>query len=85
MPRGAAAAGAAGGLGLGQRVYLQLHGGLRDEENLALLPPKNTLSWFGLDVDVTLGRHWYLLFSVERPDGDLEEIDQYYSTLSYRF
>jgi hypothetical protein len=73
------------GVNLGQRIYLQLFGGVRDEDNLAFVPPENTLHWYGLDVDFNLGRHWYLLISAERTDGDLEEIDQYYSTASYRF
>ena len=73
------------GLELGRRVYLQAYGGVRDEENLALLPADNTLSWFGLDLELALARPWYLLLSAERTDGDFEEVDQYYANVSYRF
>ena len=41
--------------------------------------------WYGLDLDVFLGRRWFLLLSAERTDGDFEEVDQYYTRLSYRF
>jgi hypothetical protein len=73
------------GTNLGRRVYLQLYGGLRDEENLNLVPADNTLAWYGLDVDVDLGRRVYAVLTAERTDGDFEEIDQYYVNLSYRF
>lgn len=73
------------GVELGRRTHLRLGGGVRDEDDLAALIFGNRLTWYGFDVDLALGRHWYLIFSAERTDGDLEEVDQLYSTLTYRF
>lgn len=66
-------------------LQLTLSGGRREEDNLVTLPLQNTIDWYGLAADIALGRRWYLLLEAERTDGDLEQVDQYYTTLSYRF
>lgn len=73
------------GVDLGPAVALQLTGGLRDEENLLNGFFDERVTWFGADLDVSLGRHWYLILSAERTDGDLEQVDQLYTSLTYRF
>ena len=68
-----------------RRLRLELQGGLRDETLLRAIPVEGTLVWYGLDLEVALGRHWYLYLSGERTDGEVEEYDQIYTTVSYRF
>jgi hypothetical protein len=73
------------GIALSSRVYLQAVGGLRTEEDLLGIDIDNDVSWYGIDLDIGLGRRWYLVISAERTDGQLEQIDQLYTSLSYRF
>jgi len=73
------------GLQLGRQVRLAIRGGLREDLNLNRTLANNSVNWYGLDLDFSLGRHWYLLLDVERTQGDFEDTDQFYSTLSYRF
>jgi hypothetical protein len=73
------------GFDLSRQARLSLVAGRRDEDNLTTIPETSALNWYGLDLDVQLGRRWYLTLSGERTDGDLEEVDQYYATASYRF
>lgn len=70
---------------IGQRVGLSLQGGLRDEDSNIENGPDTQLGWYGVDLDVTLGRHWLYLVSVERNEGDDEGSWQLYTALSYRF
>jgi len=69
--------------GLAPGVYAVIGGGQRDESGVAGVPAN--LTWYGVDIDVTLGRHWYLLLAGERTDGDFEDDQQFYSTLSFQF
>jgi len=73
------------GLDVGRNVGVQFSGGVRDETNLSYEVFDDTMTWFGVDVDVNLGRRWFLIFSGERTDGDFEEVDQFFTRLSYRF
>lgn len=66
-------------------THLTFSAGHREEDNLITVPLENAVDWYGVAADIALGRRWYLLVEVERTDGDLEEVDQYYTTLSYRF
>jgi hypothetical protein len=73
------------GVDLGRNVGLSLTGGLRDETNLSYDVFDDTMNWFGIDLDVNLGRRWLLILSGERTSGDFEETDQFFTRLSYRF
>ncbi len=73
------------GVDVGSHVHLSVGGGTRREDNLQTIPLQSSVNWYGIDADLTLGRSWYLLFSAERTDGDFEEIDQFYASLTYRF
>lgn len=73
------------GTNLGRRVRLQVGGGLRDEIPVGLLVTPSNLTWISADLDVNLGRHWYLLLAAERTTSEIEEAQQYYSSLTYRF
>jgi hypothetical protein len=73
------------GTDLGGRVRLELSGGVREEENLVTIPLDNRVQWIDLDLELDLGQHWYWLLSGERTDGDLEQIDQIYTSLNFHF
>jgi hypothetical protein len=72
-------------LDLGMRVRLGFQGGVRDDEWLMDDELSDTVTWYGIDLDVSLARRLYLTLSAERSDGDFEEVDQLYLTLAYRF
>jgi hypothetical protein len=48
-------------------------------------PTDRTITWVGADLDLNLGRRWYLNGSVSHEAGSLERNDQVYGGLSYRF
>lgn len=73
------------GITLGSRYNLALSAGLRDETGRGGLQLDNQTTWVGLELAVDLGSRWYLLLSVERNDGDLDNNDQGYVSLTYRF
>jgi hypothetical protein len=73
------------GIDVGSRTRVSVGGGTRREDHLQTIPLQSTVNWYGLDVDLALGKSWYLLFSGERTDGDLEQVDQFYSGVTYRF
>jgi hypothetical protein len=73
------------GVQFASRSYLRVEGGVRDETNLTGVVPGETLHWFGIDTEIGLGRRWYLLLSLERTTGESAEVDQLYSSLTYRF
>ena len=67
------------------RVRLAILGGMRDAESLLNSALDDSVTWYGIDLDVDLGRSLYLLLSAERSEGDFEEVDQLYATLAFRF
>jgi len=73
------------GVSLATRYHLELQGGRLDETNAFDPSLDRHLNWYGLDVDLALGRAWYLLLSIERNDGNLEKNDQAYAGLTVRF
>jgi hypothetical protein len=70
---------------VGARIHLAILGGVRDEESLLNAALDDSVTWYGADVDIDLGRRVYLVLSAERSDGDFEEVDQFYATLACRF
>lgn len=73
------------GANLGARLHLEVGGGIRDESSARAMALTDSVVWFGFDMDVDLGRRWYATWSVERSDGDFEELTQSYLSLSVRF
>ncbi|HET6278630.1 MAG TPA: hypothetical protein VFG08_07595, partial [Candidatus Polarisedimenticolia bacterium] len=73
------------GMNLGRRIHFQLGGGVRDETSLQLPAAETRLTWKTVDLDVSLGRHWYFLISAERTESEIDRNDQIYSSLTYRF
>jgi hypothetical protein len=53
-----------------RRLRVELQGGVRDETLKRALPVDATLTWYGLDLEVSLGRHWFLYLSAEHTDGE---------------
>ena len=64
---------------------LELGGGVREEHNPLETPSDLRVSWLTGDLDVSVARGWYVLFSLTREQGALESNDQVYGGLSYRF
>jgi len=70
---------------VGRRAYVRLGGGVRDEDDLIGTLSERRQHWYNLDGEVGLGRHWYLSASFEHTAGDLDQVDQIYATVTYRF
>jgi len=68
-----------------RRLQLGLNGGVRAEDPLNPLLDSNDVIWYGFDLSMSLGRHWYWSGTFERTDGDFENNDQIYTSLVYRF
>jgi hypothetical protein len=66
-------------------VLISLEGGLRLAHDPLADPTDRTVSWVGADLDLSLGRRWYLNGSVQHEAGRLEANDQIFTGLSYRF
>lgn len=73
------------GRSFGSAVHLELTGGQREEQALSTALEDSLVSWYGAELDVNMGRHWYLSLSGERSEGGTDDNDQIYSSLSYRF
>jgi hypothetical protein len=73
-------------LGIRPTAWLGLegNGGFRAETGPVDAAMRRT-NWLGLDMDVSLGRRLYLLFSGSRERGLLAAGDQIYGSVSYRF
>jgi hypothetical protein len=64
---------------------MTLSGGLRQDTVLLVPENENELLWYGMEMDFTVGRHWFLQISGERTEGELEQNDQGYFSTTYRF
>lgn len=73
------------GVAAGSRWYIGIDGGVRDETNLSSSVLESTLTWYGLQVDVTLGRHWFASVTGESSSGGDGAQDQVYASVTYRF
>jgi hypothetical protein len=69
----------------GDRLRLELNGGLRAEQDLLASPPNTSVSWVGADLDLTLARAWYVMVSATRQRGGVDGYDEVYGGLSFRF
>lgn len=68
-----------------QTIHFEITGGVREETHANAPMLDGRLRWVALDLDVALGRHFYLLFSGESDAGDLASTKQGYVGLTYRF
>lgn len=71
--------------GLGERVRLGLEGGVRDEDSLVNPLFGDRVTWYGVSLEADLGKRVFATLTLDRSDGDLEELSQLYATLAYRF
>jgi hypothetical protein len=76
---------AAVGIDPGDPVHLELSGGVRVERDPLADPASRSITWLGADLDVSLGRAWYLMASGSQERGGLESSGQFYGGLSLRF
>ena len=67
------------------RAHLSAGAGHLDETSAREPALDRTADWYDFEVDVLLGRRWLLLLQLERYAGDLEDNDQVYSSVGYRF
>ncbi len=75
-------------LPLGRRTQFSVYGGLRQDEYVEALSPdlvSQDLFWYGAEMNLRFGKSWFFLISLERNSGDVEDFDQLYTMLSYRF
>lgn len=68
-----------------QAVHVDLTGGLRNENVPLADPSHRNISWFGVDVDVSIARSWYLSLSGQRERAPDITTTQFYGSLSWRF
>lgn len=73
------------GAQLSPSLHAEIGGGFRDETNELDPTPRERLTWTSVNVDYSLGRHWYLALSGERSERSSEANDQVYVTTNYRF
>ncbi|HEX5041705.1 MAG TPA: hypothetical protein VFV75_02305 [Candidatus Polarisedimenticolaceae bacterium] len=67
------------------RVRLGARGGLRDETGPFVDASAGSVTWFGTDLDVLVGRRAYLAVSWDRTEGEDEANDQLFLSASWRF
>jgi hypothetical protein len=72
------------GVSVASGVHFEFAGGRLDELNVDPALDRH-LSWYGLDMDAAIGRHWSILLSLERDSGTFENQDQVYASVMYRF
>jgi hypothetical protein len=74
-------------------LRIEIDGGLRTEHlvdsvvttSAATLVPLSDARWIGATVDISLGRWWYLLLSGTRDGSGLDQTNQLYGSLVFRF
>jgi hypothetical protein len=66
-------------------VHLDLDGGVRLDSNPHNSPARSTITWYGLDVDVSLARAWFLSLSGQREQSPGLATTLFYSSLTWRF
>jgi hypothetical protein len=65
-------------------VHFSFAGGRLQDTNVDPALDRH-LTWYGLDMDASIGRHWYLLLSAERDTGTFEDQDQISASVMFRF
>jgi hypothetical protein len=73
------------GVAVGERWNFELYGGVRDDNGKDATTEDVHASWVGADVDLALGRSWYLNLSGEHNGTGIESYHQVYTSVSWRF
>jgi hypothetical protein len=68
-----------------QSIHVDLEGGLRKDNNPHNSPSSSTITWYGLDLDVSLARSWFLSLSGQREKSPGFTTTLFYSSLTWRF
>lgn len=68
-----------------QPIHVDLEGGLRKDNNPHNSPASSTITWYGLDLDVSLARSWFLSISGQRERSPGFTTTLFYSSLTWRF
>ncbi|MEO8139571.1 MAG: hypothetical protein ABI742_08000 [Gemmatimonadota bacterium] len=66
-------------------IHVDLNGGIRRDTNPRNSPPLSTITWYGMDVDISLARAWFLSLSGQREQSPGITTNQFYGSLSWRF
>ncbi len=74
-----------GSMNLGSRVRLDLHGGIRQDSGLLSASETETIDWYGMLLDVFIGRSMYFNLSYDVTSGGDEDNEQGYAAFSWRF
>jgi hypothetical protein len=68
-----------------QTIHAEVNGGWRRDVNPpAALGPRATI-WYGAQTDVSVGRSWYAMVSLNRESGPDAVVNQAFASLSWRF
>ncbi len=73
------------GLDLTPQAHLEFTIGTLNETGKTNSLLDRSIRWLGIDFDVALGRYLYLLLSAEKTQGDEEDNNQIYASLTWRF
>lgn len=68
-----------------QAVHLDLNGGYRSEDNPLATPRARSFTWYGIDVDLSLARAWFISMSGQRENGPDGNTNQFYGGVTWRF
>lgn len=73
------------GTSLVQSLHAEVTGGIRNNFNSLDNPERSRITWLGLDLDLAVGRRWFLVFSANHESGTDETSDQIFGGVSLRF
>jgi hypothetical protein len=66
-------------------LHIEVNGGIRNEDDPAVVPAQRHITWYGGDLDLSLARGWFLSLSGSQeqdPDGTTT---QFYGSMTWRF
>jgi hypothetical protein len=72
-------------LDAGERVRLEAHGGVRDEQDNFFVGESRTVHWIGAGADFLVQRRLWATLNYDRTAGGDEDNDQVYASVSWRF
>jgi hypothetical protein len=73
------------GVSLFQSLHGEVTGGIRNNFDSLDNPESTRITWLGLDLDLAVGRRWFLVFSANHESGTNEASDQVFGGVSLRF
>lgn len=73
------------GVDLSPAVHAEANGGWRRDVDPPAALGTRTTTWYGAQTDVSIGRSWYGMLSLNRESGPDGVVNQVYASLSWRF